>query len=198
MNKMHRSTQPVLENLESRTLFAAAAVTAVFDPAHPVVFVTGTRRSDDIAVVISGDQLEVRSAGALVNSFALASVLGISVDGANGRDTIVVDAAITLPATLTGGRGKDAISGGSGEDTIDGGNGKDAIAGGAGDDILSGGRGRDAIDGGDGDDFLRGGLGRDLLTGAAGTDIFSGDRPSEVLDQAEGEVLVPPVQNFRG
>jgi Ca2+-binding RTX toxin-like protein len=197
MNRIHSPLRPVLEGLETRVLFAAgpAVVTAVLDPAHPVLTVTGTNHADDIAVVLVGDQLEVRSAGVAVNSFPLAGVLGISVDGSNGRDTIVVDAAITLPAMLLGGRGKDLLTGGSGDDNIDGGNGKDMIAGGAGDDILSGGRGRDVIDGGDGDDFLMGGRGRDASTGGAGNDTFSGDLVSEVLDKAADETLVPPISS---
>ena len=193
MNLNHYGMRPAIENLEGRTLFAAV-VTAVFDPAHPVVFVTGTRQSDDISIVVSGDQLEVRSDGVPINSFALASVLSINVSGLNGPDTIVVDPAVSLNSTLLGGNGKDVLTGGSGEDTIDGGNGKDVIAGGAGDDILNGGRCKDVIDGGDGDDFIMGGLARDSVTGGFGADTFSGDQISELLDKAADEVLVPPIR----
>jgi Ca2+-binding RTX toxin-like protein len=194
MKRNHSPVRPVLEGLEDRTLFAAgpAVVTAVLGgEAHPILTVTGTRRSDDIAVVLVGDQLEVRSGGAAVGSFPLGDVLGITVLGLSGRDSIVVDAAVTKPAFILGGNGKDALTGGSGNDNIDGGNGKDIIAGGAGDDILTGGRSRDVIDGGDGNDVLTGGRGRDSNTGGAGTDTFSGDVASEVLDMAADETLVP-------
>jgi Ca2+-binding RTX toxin-like protein len=190
MNKIHRNARPVLENLESRTLFAA--VTAELGgPVHPILTVEGTRRSDDIAIVLVGDQVEVRSKGVAVNSFPYGDVLGITVLGKSGGDSIVVDAAITKQTFILGGNGKDVLTGGSGDDNIDGGNGKDVIAGGAGDDELAGGRGRDVLDGGDGNDTLTGGRAMDASTGGAGTDTFMGDLATEVLDKAADESLLP-------
>ena len=52
MTRIRSSTRPLLESLEGRTLFAAApaVVTAEMGgPLHPVLTVTGTRRSDEIA-----------------------------------------------------------------------------------------------------------------------------------------------------
>ena len=163
MNRNQSPLRPVLESLEDRTLFAVTAVLG--GPASPMLTVTGTRQSDDIAVLMVGDQLEVRSGGVAVGSFAVGDVLGITVLGLSGRDSIVVDAAVTKPTFLMGGNGKDVLTGGSGDDNIDGGNGRDVIAGGAGDDILTGGRSRDVIDGGDGNDVLTGGRGKDSNTG---------------------------------
>ena len=74
---------------------------------------------------------EVRSRAVAVNSFPRAGVLGITVRGLNGNDSIVVDAAVAIPAYLQGGNGRDLLTGGSGNDNIDGGNGRDTIAGGA-------------------------------------------------------------------
>ena len=187
---------PAFENLESRTLFAAApaVVTAEMGgPLHPVLTVTGTRRSDNIALVLAGDQLEVRSNGAPVGSFPVAGMVGVVVRGMNGKDSIVVDAGVTDPVVIQGGNGKDSITGGSGDDDIDGGNGNDVLFGGAGDDVLTGGNGRDALDGGDGNDSLAGGRSRDAITGGAGADTFVGDLVTELLDRAEGEPLLPAV-----
>lgn len=53
---------------------------------------------------------------------------------------------------LEGGRGRDNLRGGSGDDVLNGNRGGDRLSGGDGDDVLSGGRGRDVLDGGQGDD----------------------------------------------
>jgi len=192
-----RNTFPVvLENLEGRTLFAAAppVVTAVLDAPTSTVVVTGTKLSDNISVGVNAGQLEVTSAGVVVGSFPLTGLLGVSVDAGNGHDTVAVDAAVTLPASLLGGNGKDNLTGGAGADTLDGGNGKDVLAGGAGDDHLFGGNGKDVLDGGDGADTLSGGRGKDQVTGGPGTDTFTGDKATEILEKASDEVLVPPVK----
>jgi Ca2+-binding RTX toxin-like protein len=192
-----RNTFPVvLENLEGRTLFAAAppVVTAVLDTTTSTVVVTGTRASDNISVGVNAGQLEVKSAGAVVGSFPLTGLLGVSVSAGNKDDTVTVDAAVTLPVSALGGNGKDNLTGGSGADTLDGGNGKDVLAGGAGDDHLFGGNGKDVLDGGDGADTLSGGRGKDQVTGGPGTDTFTGDKATEILEKASDEVLVPPVK----
>jgi Ca2+-binding RTX toxin-like protein len=192
VNRNQSPLRPVLESLEGRTLFAAGpgVVTAAIAEAHPVLSVTGTRRSDDISVLLVGDQIEVRSGESLVGSFPLAGVVGISVVGFNGSDLIVVDPALTLPAFLMGGNGRDVLRGGGGDDNIDGGNAKDVLSGGAGNDTLDGGRGRDTMDGGDGDDTLIGGRARDASTGGAGADTFSGDAVSEILDKTDDDSVV--------
>src|SRR5688572_13196604 len=83
--------RPVFENLESRTLFAAAPAVVPAElggPLHPALPAAGPRRSDTIALVLAGDQLEVRSNGAPVGSFPLAGMVGIIVRGMNGKDSI--------------------------------------------------------------------------------------------------------------
>jgi Ca2+-binding RTX toxin-like protein len=184
----------VLENLEGRTLFAAAppVVTAVLDAATSTVVVTGTKASDNVSVGVNAGQLQVTSAGVVVGSFPLGGLLGVSVNAGNGHDTVVVDAGIILPASLLGGNGRDNLTGGSGHDMLDGGNGKDNLVGGAGDDQLFGGNGRDVLDGGDGNDTLSGGRGRDQVTGGPGTDTFNDDKATEILEKAADEILTTP------
>ena len=105
---------------------------------------------------------------------------------------------------LYGGRGKDAMDGGDGEDVfmaagegrhgrrrrrrhLYGGRGKDAMDGGDGDDALYGGRGKDTMDGGDGDDTLYGGRGKDAMDGGDGDDIFYGGRHDDILTGGGGQ-----------
>ena len=164
-----RQARPTFECLEGRTHFAGVPATAV----------------------LSNDgQLDVTANGTLLGSFDVSAVSkGIRVDAGKGKDTVLVDAAVTLDATLLGGNGKDTLTGGSGNDTLDGGKGKDVLTGGAGDDVLTGGNGKDTLDGGSGNDSLDGGNGRDTVTGGAGDDQFTADRDGEVLDLETGEVL---------
>jgi len=186
-----RQARPTFECLEGRTLFAAVPATAVLSN-DGQLDVTGTRKADDIHVALNTatHQLDVTANGTLLGSFDLSAVTkGIRVDAGNGRDTVLIDAAVNLDATLLGGNGKDTLTGGSGDDTLDGGKGKDVLSGGAGDDVLTGGNGKDTLDGGSGNDTLDGGNGRDTITGGAGDDQFTADRDGEVLDLETGEVL---------
>jgi Ca2+-binding RTX toxin-like protein len=185
-----------MENLECRTLFAAApaVVTAVLDPSAGLVNVMGTNQADNILVAMSGSQLSVSSNGVEIGTFGTQGLNGVTVNGLNGHDTILVDPGVSFPATLMGGNGRDSVTGGAGGDVIDGGNGRDVLAGAASNDLLMGGNGRDVLDGGEGDDILSGGRGRDTVTGGLGTDRFDGDKASEILEKAEDEVLVQPVK----
>ncbi|HZN67885.1 MAG TPA: calcium-binding protein [Tepidisphaeraceae bacterium] len=208
----YQSRRATLENLEGRTLFAAAPPVVTAEVVGNELHVTGTRLSDNITVALNGSDLEVRSNDAVVGTFALAGLNGLSVDGGNGHDTIAVHGSVSLLATLLGGNGRDTLVGGSGQnhmeggngndsltggsagDELDGGNGKDVLLGMLGNDTLLGGNGRDTLDGGEGDDSLTGGRARDAVTGGLGADSFNGDRAIEVLDHVEGEVLVEPVR----
>jgi Ca2+-binding RTX toxin-like protein len=61
---------------------------------------------------------------------------GISVDGADGNDTLT---GTTLGDILTGSSGDDSLYGIGGNDTLYGGSGNDTLKGGIGDDLLDGG-----------------------------------------------------------
>lgn len=82
-------------------------------------------------------------------------------------------------AAVSGGRGRDYISGSTGPDRLSGdvGNdriqsrdGRDVVSGGAGRDELFGGGDRDVVRGNAGNDELHGGSGRDAADGGAGQD----------------------------
>jgi Ca2+-binding RTX toxin-like protein len=82
----------------------------------------------------------------------------------------------TIPATLLGREGNDALIGGLGPDTLDGGPGDDTLDGSAGDDSLQG---------GDGNDVLQPNTGTDGVSGGDGIDrVLYGERanPSYTLD----------------
>jgi Ca2+-binding RTX toxin-like protein len=181
-----------IETLETRVLFAADPVgSAAIDGG--TLLVNGTRRSDEIRLTLNASdatRLDVTINGAAPVTFALADITaGVRIDGGNGSDTLFVDAAVSVPAVLIGGNGKDVLSGGSGDDRLDGGNGVDRLSGGGGSDTLLGGNGADELDGGDGDDALDGGRAKDHVTGGTGTDTFKTDSASEILDKAADESL---------
>jgi len=185
-----RQTRPTLEGLEGRTLFAVVPAAAVLNP-NGLLDITGTKKADDIHVAFNAGtrQFDVTANGTLLGSFNRSAVTGIRVDAGNGKDVVLVDAAITVDATLLGGNGKDTLTGGGGDDTLDGGNGRDVLFGMAGNDTLLGGKGKDTLDGGAGNDTLDGGNSRDAMTGGAGNDNFTANRDTEVLDLETGEVL---------
>lgn len=186
----HLQVSQLVEALEGRRMFAAAAPVAPFVDSAGVLQVEGSNKADVIVVALSADLLNVDVTVNGVVTSVLASTVtgGVNVAANNGADDVrVAEAAageFTLPVTLSGGNGKDTLVGGSGADTLDGGNGKDDLRGHLGDDTLRGGNGKDALDGGDGADMLDGGRGKDALLGGLGADRFVGPK-QEVEAQDE-------------
>lgn len=95
-------------------------------------------------------------------------VAGFEVNAGPGDDSVIVAQALTVPVTMRGGTGRDALTGGGGPDKLIGGYGRDRLVGGGGDDLIFGGEGDDSLFGGVGNDILRGGYGSDMLAGGAG------------------------------
>lgn len=192
-----------LENLESRTLFAAAPALATATLVGTNVSVVGTKKADDIHVQLSADlaSVEVLNNGAAVGSFPLSAVTLVTVDGGKGNDNIHVDANVLVATNLSGNVGNDILvaggaastmSGGAGKDTMTGSlfadmmvgdAGSDVMAGLDGNDNMNGGNGKDVMDAGAGNDLVVGGSGRDALTGGLGGDNFAGnDKLWEFVD----------------
>lgn len=107
-------------------------------------------------------------------------VAGFEVNGGEGDDAVAVAGAITLPVTMRGGPGNDALAGGNGPDKLIGGEGNDTLAGRGGDDMIFGGPGADELLGGAGSDVLRGGP-LDAFFGGPGRDTL-----------IRGGVVLPP------
>jgi Ca2+-binding RTX toxin-like protein len=104
------------------------------------------------------------------------SILGASVENADGSALADTLNGSSVANILTGNAGNDILDGRAGNDTLFGGAGSDTLIGGADNDILNGGDDADNLSGGLGNDSLNGDLGNDVLTGDAGTDqLFGGD-----------------------
>ncbi len=106
----------------------------------------------------------------------------IVADAGSADDTVELSAGVdlankthlfTVPATVNGGPGNDAITTGLGDDVVNGGDGNDRIAGNDGIDTLNG-------DGND--DIVSGGLGNDVIGGGSGKDNLSGDNGGDTVD----------------
>jgi Ca2+-binding RTX toxin-like protein len=95
-------------------------------------------------------------------TFAVATVKGLVIDGRGGDDTIRVNAGVHISVTLRGGSGNDVISS-FGDGILEGGDGNDELSGDAS---------HATLDGGAGDDTLFGSAaGPTLYIGGAGIDM---------------------------
>jgi Ca2+-binding RTX toxin-like protein len=115
------------------------------------------------------------------------SIAGFEVLGEAGNDSVQIDPAVTVPATLSGGDGDDSLIGGAGNDKVSGGDGTDRLSGGPGDDEIAGGNGPDGIAGDLGDDKLGGEGGADVLAGGDGSDALFGGVRSDRLFGGPGD-----------
>lgn len=89
---------------------------------------------------------------------------GVSIDGADGDDTLVGSSSAD---TFVGGEGNDTLNANEGDDILDGGAGDDVIHGDEGSDTITAGEGADYINGGDDDDLIFAGAG-DIVDGGDG------------------------------
>src|SRR5438552_2162907 len=124
-------SQLVLTRLEDRTV---PAVTASLVNGNLTVL--GDGAANAIAVGLVNGQITVSG---VAQTFPATAVRAITVDGAEGDDTIAVSAAVTAPTLLFGGQGNDNLTGGGGADQLFGGLGNDVLNGGPGNDVLYGG-----------------------------------------------------------
>jgi hypothetical protein len=115
-----------------------------------------------------------------------ASVSGVTIATPTGNNAID-GAGVTVPLTIYGGAGSDAIYGGAGGDTIYGGSaGGNTITGGAGGNTIYGGAsGGNTITAGNGGDTIYGGAGGgNTITGGTGNDTIygQGSRSNTITD----------------
>jgi Ca2+-binding RTX toxin-like protein len=168
-----------------------------------VLTITGTADRDQVTVslkdpthvqvvqrTVSTDAAGKRTTTTDRKTFDLAAVKSIVADLGAGNDAITLGTpfsrSLSIPATLNGGAGNDALAGGNGDDTINGGDGRDVLIGNGGKDNLGGGAGDDSLEGGSGDDTLDGGAGRDKLDGGRGTDVLRGGAGNDFLFAIDG------------
>ena len=152
-------------------------------------------------VVLGGDDANTIDLNG-VTAAAFTSLTSISVDAANGQDTVIgsPDFADSINGghgedtisgqggndTIVGGDGNDLISGGTGNDSINSGDGDDSVSGDDGDDTILAGNGQDTISGGNGNDSVAGANGQDSLLGDAGDDTLNGDGGTDTIDGGTG------------
>ena len=116
----------------------------------------------------------------LLNSGIFTSLTSISVNAADGDDTLT--GSDSFAETLRGSDGADVINGGDQNDSLDGGNGDDMILGGLGDDTIDADDGDDTVDGEAGADNIIGGDGADEISGSAGDDTIDSGQGADVVD----------------
>ena len=131
----------------------AEAGTAVFTNSGGLSI---TVQYSEVEVILTGDFTVDGTAGNDVMSPGFIDAQGDKIDGNDGVDDVIAEAA-----------GDDTVNAGIGNDTVDGGTGNDSLAGGAGNDSLGGGSGNDLLIGGAGADLLIGGAGIDTVSYAA-------------------------------
>lgn len=182
------NNQSVIETLEGRQLFAAAAALAVSEVTvnnTVELRINGTAKPDQINVQRTPAGLVV-SSGKWSATYA-GNYGKIVIDGKAGNDRIVVDASVKNDAVLYGNAGNDTLIGGSGNDRIYGGDGINTLIGGMGDDVL----------------VSIGGSNTDKLYGREGRDSFWADASrGELLVDATSEEIaggsIHQVGNFFG
>jgi Ca2+-binding RTX toxin-like protein len=114
---------------------------------------------------------------------AIAGDLKDGPDTFTAAPTLTVSIGIELAGVdhpLSGGAGRDNLSGGGFDDLLEGGAGVDSLLGNGRSDLLRGGPGRDSLGGGLGGDALYGGGGLDRLDGGAGRDLCNGGGGADI------------------
>jgi Ca2+-binding RTX toxin-like protein len=102
-----------------------------------ILTISGTEFSDNIAVTRVGNQFVVTDNG-VTSSFESAAVKSISIDAKAGNDLVTLDSTVDRPANISGGSGRDTLTGGAAADNISGGRGDDVLRGNGGADRLYG------------------------------------------------------------
>lgn len=156
----------------------AVVTTDPSDPTQSILLVTGTAKSDHIAISLTeDDQIQVMLKRQVLGTFDPATFSGIVIFAQAGNDHVVVGSGVTAAMEIHGDAGNDHLAGGDGDDEI---------FGDAGNDLLVGNGGNDLLDGGDGNDRLLGGLGDDEILGGAGNDNLLGGDGDNTLDGGAG------------
>lgn len=102
-----------------------------------ILQIVGTKRADDVAVVIGRNGRVHAVVNGKTTQFRLGKVHGVVVDAGAGSDKVTV--SLDAPATLAGGAGDDVLVGGAGDDLLSGGKGTDRLDGRAGSNRTEGG-----------------------------------------------------------
>jgi Ca2+-binding RTX toxin-like protein len=110
----------------------------------------------------------------------------------DGNDVLITQYYDAGKLIANGGKGRDYLGAGAGNDTINGGDGNDYIEGNAGQNTLKGEAGNDVLVGGTDVDILDGGTGNDQLKGGDGVDVyqFKGDYGTDIITDSDGQGII--------
>lgn len=119
-----------VQSLESRLVLNAFG--GPFSVSNRVLSISGTPDADTIAIdLVASNRVRVVLNGESF-LFDRSRISSVFVDAGDGNDLVFSDGSqtlFTLPTTIQGGDGDDALQGGAGGDSIDGGAGTDAVDG---------------------------------------------------------------------
>jgi Ca2+-binding RTX toxin-like protein len=164
------ATAAVIEALEIRRCLSASL------DGDGVLTIRGTAGQDMIDVGVYAGRLWVDEVWGGSETFNLADVHGVRIEGGAGDDLLTVSEwtnEFPLPVTIVGGDGNDTLMGGAQDDVLLGGAGEDTLLATYQPWTLAG----LSLDGAVqvGDDLLLGGSGGDVLDGAGTDGNFTGD-----------------------
>jgi Ca2+-binding RTX toxin-like protein len=145
---------------------------------------SGTSGNDRMFATTDGESLAI-TRDDFTRILPLDGVNGITLDGGDGDDSLVLGARVR-GSLLLGGGGNDTLIGAGGDDNLQGGAGRDRLYGGGGADRLSGGGSNDFLDAGSAGDRLYGDAGNDILLGGLGSDHLTGGSGADTLDGGGG------------
>jgi Ca2+-binding RTX toxin-like protein len=167
----------------------------VGDGAADVVTVNDSDKADRIKVTNTGTTVTVTGTPETVVVSNAETNDRLIVQGQGGNDTIDASTlAAVIGLTIDGGAGNDTITGSAGADTLDGGDGNDTATGGLGNDFADLGAGDDTFvwNPGDGSDTVLGGTGTDTLAfngaNVAENMVISTDGVNALLTRDVGNV----------
>jgi Ca2+-binding RTX toxin-like protein len=180
-------------------------------------------KANDLEITLVGTDVVVHDAGvaalddsdgaggctvvAATATCPAAAIADAALDTEDGADAIAIDAALSFPARIIAGPGRDTIQGGSGDDILDGALGDDTIVGGAGidtvdysariqpvqvnlDGIANDGQSGEDDNIGDDVENVIGGRKDDVLTGDDSDNILAGGPGADVLAGGGGNDTV--------
>ena len=133
---------------------------AGYDASIPLVITGSTSAIDGKQAIVFDGRALPAGASIQLNNVDFAAIVGaVQVTGGAGRNVVSGDGAAQY---IVLGPEDDIIHGGGGNDTVGSKGGDDQLYGDAGDDIVFGGAGNDILSGGSGSDRLNGGTGFDV------------------------------------
>jgi hypothetical protein len=174
------------ELLELRRLLSASHHIVAVPPgaefANGVVTVTGSNQADSIVFAqdTAAGTLSATVNGA-VSTFPLASVTQIQVNPLKGND-YVYGGNVTVPMTITGGKGNQTLVSGNGTTTITAGSGTNILVAGTGTDTFITKTGNNRLILGSGHDTINGSKAKNLVVRGTGTiNVVNNSRKENAL-----------------